>query len=185
MTILTSIRADRDAALRHKPLSAFPYVSLTEVEKMIEGIWDAHGRRDAPSEMTDVESVLAYITDEPEGESYRDAIELLIVDGWELIGCGTSRAVFVKRGGSVVAKVPINLIGVYQCVREYEHHVEHGKDGEIPIADCSLDDRYFIEWMERVEPWEPGDGKLPLWTRLVDGAQVGYDRSGTLVAYDL
>lgn len=44
----------------------------------------------------------------------------------------------------------------------------------------------FYTRMEKVEPLEKVDYKnLPFWVGMVDCGQVGYDKTGKLVAYDL
>lgn len=44
----------------------------------------------------------------------------------------------------------------------------------------------FYTRMEKVEPLEKVDYKnLPFWVGVVDCGQVGYDKTGKLVAYDL
>lgn len=119
---------------------------------------------------------------------------------------GTTRVAYID--GDKVLKVPINKDGVYA------NHLEHAvanctghSDGryskylEIPMAMCFLDNQVLV--MERVTPimelggvhsplYDCGESrciemheKYPDWVWKIDHAQVGYNTSGELVAYDL
>ena len=119
---------------------------------------------------------------------------------------GTTRVAYID--GDKVLKVPINKDGVYA------NHLEHAvanctghSDGryskylEIPMAMCFLDNQVLV--MEKVTPvmelgkvHSPLHGceekrcievheKYPDWVWKIDHAQVGYNASGELVAYDL
>lgn len=85
-----------------------------------------------------------------------------------------------------VIKVPLNGEGELANMLEEDHHVKEGKTGYIPIADCEiiLLGEHPALRMERVVPVTSHKG-LPGWADFVDCRQVGYDRDGVLVAYDL
>ena len=123
-----------------------------------------------------------------EGDEYapkaQEAIRYLWERGARPIGIGTTRVTFLW-GSYGVAKVPLGCRGVMCSVREAEMSRSTGKTGEIPIADCHLDQDRLILWMERVEPSHEPMSAQPDWAWMVDGFQVGYDREGVLVAYDL
>lgn len=114
------------------------------------------------------------------------AEEHLLSEGWTHLASGRERRVFSHpERTDMVAKVPTSPEGFASCLREADLSEGEGKRGFIPIAYCRLDDEHMILWMERVEVHAGDRSSLPGWTMSVDCAQVGYDRSGTLVAYDL
>lgn len=119
---------------------------------------------------------------------------------------GTTRVAYVD--GDKVLKVPINKDGVN--ANQLEHAVanrtghsdrRYSKYLEIPMAMCFLDNQVLI--MEKVIPvMDLGEvhppfydceetpclevhEKYPDWVWKIDHAQVGYNTSGELVAYDL
>lgn len=121
---------------------------------------------------------------------------------------GMTRVTYVDT--DMVYKVPLNPEG--DEANEFENAVSNAlgyHDGEwyaqcleIPVARCYLEGSGTLV-MERVEPitfpedfhspqMECGDEecieyakRYPDWVWLADGGQVGYTRSGNLVAYDL
>jgi len=110
-------------------------------------------------------------------------------------------------GGRFVYKLPIGRCGLYANERELKLYKESRKKGQIPYAACRLL-RTGVLIMEYVKPHcsslaatnaangtDPGtaadiefggdyDDDLPSWTTYVECNQVGYDRTGMLVAYD-
>ena len=166
-------------------VTAFPEMTLEETEDVLELI-DRYGCSPGQPHTSTrtLGSVLSMVEPMAFTAESREAIERLWSDGWRVLGIGSSRIVFTD-GGDVVAKVPLDDRGVYSSIREARISRETGKTGEIPVADCHLDDEYMVLWMERVEPWVTGMTNYPDWAWQVDGFQVGYDREGTLVAYDL
>lgn len=112
------------------------------------------------------------------------AIRRLIGEGYKYLGHGTTRIVFSHDLRDDVAKVPRNEIGISQSVLEERLSATTGKKGFVPIADCWFDDNDLILWMERVRPAYALQA-IPEWVWVVDCSQVGYDRTGKLVTYDL
>lgn len=91
-----------------------------------------------------------------------------------------------------VAKVPVDEDGLDANYREAHWSESVGKTGYIPIADASIETwtsadgtELDVLVMERVEEALLAYKDMPDWVGSVDCAQVGYDREGRLVAYDL
>lgn len=166
--------------------SAFPTLSLAESVDVIE-MYETYGSFVGREELVDLGDTVSLVRD----TEYRDraimAITGLVEDGWRYLGHGCTRVVFEHPvADEWVAKVPLDDRGVMQSVWESRVSEKDGKSGEIPIAECMLDEHELILWMERVTPLPPTPlTPLPDWTFLVDCCQVGYDSEGTLVAYDL
>lgn len=103
---------------------------------------------------------------------------------------GRTRAVF-DRGDGYMIKVPLNGEGF--MANRSERLTSESDDTFIPIAKCWEEDDNSIPGegisvliMEKVTPIGNISYKeLPNWVGYVDCAQVGHDRSGKLVAYDL
>lgn len=104
---------------------------------------------------------------------------------------GRTRAVF-DRGDGYVIKVPINGEGFAANSREVT--TSEVEDPYTPVADCRHDTVYdassagvSVLVMEKLsfEGVPRGYNNLPDWVMCVDGGQVGYNRKGELVAYDL
>jgi hypothetical protein len=101
---------------------------------------------------------------------------------------GTTRAVFF--GDGYVIKVPVNSEGVRGNFVELHWYHEYitKRDTTIHPAQCwmhPLSEHYRIPIVCMVEvevPEKPMD--LPKWCYTIDNAQVGFDQSGNLVAYD-
>jgi hypothetical protein len=100
---------------------------------------------------------------------------------------GRTRAVFDMGDGNVI-KVPLNQEGAAASRNEY--HSYNMDDPFIPVAKCDFYEEYErvpLLIMEKVDTNVPdryGKDK-PDWVSYVDGAQVGYNSKGELVAYDL
>ncbi len=99
---------------------------------------------------------------------------------------GRTRIVFLL--DETVLKIPLTDEGLYANALEADHSRREGKTGSIPIADCAIDwhGDLSVLRMERVDITPSLDGSpKPAWTGAVDCGQVGYDREGRLVAFDL
>lgn len=169
-------------------LSPFPPADpvLDEIEAVIDEMDRLFEREDTSGvDLDDLQSVLDIVAEGEWQDHARDAIYYLWSLGHRPIGIGTTRVTFAV-GEHMVAKVPIDYRGVLACDRESYLSAKSGKHGEIPIADCDMDDDMLIMWMERVEPVSLAyDSDSPGWLYLIDCGQAGYDRDGVLVAYDL
>lgn len=102
---------------------------------------------------------------------------------------GRTRAVF-DRGDGYVIKVPMNGEGYAANNTEVIH--ASMDDPWIPVAECWHEEDYSITpkgvptlVMEKVEHCRLDYKELPDWVMSVDGGQVGYNKKGELVAYDL
>lgn len=98
---------------------------------------------------------------------------------------GRTRAVY-KTGKGTVIKVSINSEGDFSSSREVRTSLE--PDPYTPVAHCEWQTMNNIDIlvMEEVTPVTgKGYSELPDWVGSVDCAQVGYTKSGKLVAYDL
>jgi hypothetical protein len=104
---------------------------------------------------------------------------------------GRTRAVF-DRGDGYVVKVPINGEGFAANSREVI--TSEAEDPYTPVADCYHDTVYDVSSegvsvlvMEKLTfDGVPKSYKdLPDWVMSVDGGQVGYNKKGELVAFDL
>lgn len=92
-----------------------------------------------------------------------------------------------------VVKVALDEEGCDANDFEASYSEEHGKDGYIPIADSRIEvwktpsgRQVAVLVMERVTPYFSASySEMPDWVGYVDCAQVGHDREGRLVAYDL
>lgn len=92
-----------------------------------------------------------------------------------------------------VVKVALDEEGCDANDFEASYSEEHGKDGFIPIADSRIEvwnapsgRPVAVLVMERVTPYFSASySEMPDWVGYVDCAQVGHDREGRLVAYDL
>jgi hypothetical protein len=104
---------------------------------------------------------------------------------------GRTRAVF-DRGDGYVVKVPINGEGF--SANDREVRTSEAEDPYTPVADCYHDTVYdaspkgvSILVMEKLtfEGVPRSYKDLPDWVGAVDCAQVGYNKKGELVAFDL
>lgn len=97
---------------------------------------------------------------------------------------GRTRAVFDMGDGTVV-KIPFNDEGA--MANGYEHKAFRAEDPYIPVAKnhYEIHDDVEILRMERVRIATVNYKTMPDWVMSVDGAQVGYNSKGELVAYDL
>lgn len=130
----------------------------------------------------------------------RRAIQHFIHSNAEFIGFGTTRICFAEDEHRVI-KIAYSMLGTIASdaeVDSYENFVEIPKDRydkfdpedeRIPTAECRfLDFGYShikLLSMERIWNFPKAGEKLPSWTQLVYGSQVGYNSRGQLVAYDL
>lgn len=105
---------------------------------------------------------------------------------------GRTRAVF-DRGDSYMVKVPMN--GEDLMANQSEIMTYEAKDPYIPVAECRMETDYSVVpegmpvlVMEKVDIESASKLRykdMPDWVGSVDCGQVGYDRKGRLVAYDL
>jgi hypothetical protein len=104
---------------------------------------------------------------------------------------GRTRAVF-DRGDGYVVKVPLNGEGFAANSREVL--TSEAGDPYTPVAECYHDVVYDVTSegvsvlvMEKLsfEGVPRGYNDLPDWVMSVDGGQVGYNKKGELVAFDL
>lgn len=102
---------------------------------------------------------------------------------------GRTRAVF-DRGDGYVIKVPMN--GEGYAANNAEVINASMEDPYIPVAECWHQEDYSITpkgvptlIMEKVEHCRADYRNMPDWVMSVDGGQVGYNKKGELVAYDL
>lgn len=98
------------------------------------------------------------------------------------LGQGRNRIVYLLPSGKNVIKIPINEYGLYNNWDEATIFSRREDGCYIPLARCKMvkDTPYLI--MEYVE--QTKDPYVEPWTYSVDCSQVGYTRSGKLVAYD-
>ena len=99
---------------------------------------------------------------------------------------GNDRIVFLA--GESVVKLPLRADGMTANGGEAMLSEKTGKTGYIPVADCAIIhiDGLPVLLMEAVQPVVGMSfANLPDWVGSVDCAQVGYDKAGQLVAYDL
>jgi hypothetical protein len=154
-------------------------------------------RKEMIQEYKDSVTTMNYIKDqmqEFEGDPYH-AITLKQINfyrkkyGEPMVG--RTRAVF-DRGDGYVVKVPINGEGFAANSREVL--TSEVEDPYTPVADCYHDTVYeassegvSILVMEKLsfEGVPRGYNNLPDWVMSVDGGQVGYNKKGELVAFDL
>ena len=100
---------------------------------------------------------------------------------------GRTRIVFHVTASEVV-KVPRTEEGMLASSGEAHWSEKNGKTGYIPVADTRIDfiDDVPVLRMEKIRhPTKAERRAFPDWTGSVDCAQVGYDRHGVLVAFDL
>ena len=116
---------------------------------------------------------------------------LVIQEFFERFGSargGGSKLAFIDSDGDVI-KVPHHQSDedcLESEVRTYQRYIS-GDPGIIPIAHCFLE-RYrgvLIERMELVTRHDIPRDNYPEWVSEVDCEQVGYNRAGELVAFDL
>lgn len=113
-------------------------------------------------------------------------------DRAEDVHCGRNREVFLMRG--YVVKIPLNHCGIAD--NDWEGSVSNCED--YPQSDWQVQyartrmvyvNDIPVVFMERVEYVTGKEivqrlGHEPNWTGCVDGGQVGFNRSGRLVAFD-
>jgi hypothetical protein len=133
---------------------------------------------------------LAYIEDNLSRCDWGDytakvrALMKKMVDTYGTPKIGRTRAVFDMKDGNVL-KVPFTDEG--ELANGYEYRAGQEEDPFIPVATNSWDkiDGVDVLVMEKVRTTSAKYSELPDWVGYVDSAQVGYDKTGKLVAYDL
>lgn len=102
---------------------------------------------------------------------------------------GRTRAVF-DRGDGYVIKVPLN--GEGYMASNTEKRYSEMDDPYIPVAKCWYEDDYSVTKegfgvlvMEKVKITRADYKNMPDWVMAVDCGQVGYNKAGELVAYDV
>lgn len=129
-------------------------------------------------------------------------IDISVPSSWEFLGSGASRLTWRLPSGYVI-KYPRNLWGVkdnqleaavwkdrFDPEKVLAHYIAHDQWNEnrekticeFKFARCRLIPNTCLLVMEHVAHFNSDD--LPNWAREMDGAQVGYNRKGELVAYD-
>lgn len=143
--------------------------------------------------LSETNEIIRYQMQEFEGDPYH-ALTLRYIRAYtEKYGIpevGRTRAVF-DRGDGHVIKVPLNGEGF--MANRSEALTSASDDTFIPVAKCWQEERtefpgdtVSVLVMEKVTPIGKINYKeLPDWVGYVDCAQVGHDRHGNLVAYDL
>ena len=144
-------------------------------------------------EITETNEIIRQQMQEFEGDPYH-ALTLKYIRNYTkkygVAQVGRTRAVF-DRGDGYMIKVPLNGEGF--MANWSESLTSESGDPFIPIAKCWQEDDNSIPGeginvlvMEKVTPIGNISYKdLPDWVGYVDCAQVGHDKSGKLVAYDL
>lgn len=104
---------------------------------------------------------------------------------------GNSRIAFFDDNKKFVYKIPRNYDGITNNQREQRLFKLHIRgEGWIPVARCKVfnpnpDIGLPILVMEKIEKSSLKGTKIPDWVFFVDCQQVGYDKNGKLVAYDV
>ena len=136
--------------------------------------------------------------------------DISVPSSWKYLGGGASRLAWLLPSGNVI-KYPRNKWGIAdnqleatiwkdrfdpEKVRAHyiandlwceSNHEWHQVVSEFKFARCRLIPNTYLLVMEYVACWNArGELRddLPRWARHMDGAQVGYNRNGELVAYD-
>ncbi len=96
------------------------------------------------------------------------------------LGQGRHRSGFLTKSGKYVIKFPMGAVGDWANEGEAW---DYSKD-KTNLARCRCIEvsGHILLIMEFVQ--KPGTEVLPEWVKFVDCQQVGYTRSGRLVAYD-
>lgn len=103
---------------------------------------------------------------------------------------GSQRVTYFLGDGTVI-KIPKTDEGEFSNLREANLSKETGKEGYIPIAEAKSETieiqgvEYEVLRMEEVTPVLIDYKTYPQWIASVDCGQVGLDKNGKLVAYDL
>ena len=100
---------------------------------------------------------------------------------FKLIGTGSKRKVYLSDCGTFVIKIPHIDIGYKENKEEVEIYLKN-PDGN--YAQCWLMEDGNLR-MEYVKPvYFTNNENIPEWVYTIAEAQVGYNKSGKLVAYD-
>lgn len=160
-----------DRLERGKALRALALQQIKEQDKGDQGVHTAHEER--CSRISSAEGFPA--------EQVMVALKTLTTKHGEPIGEGRSRFVFDAGNGEVV-KLPKNWEGISASGNEATWKMHD----TVPVAKCRIEmvDDIEVLYMEKVSPVKSSQG-LPEWTSWVDCQQVGIDKEGKLVAYDL
>lgn len=103
---------------------------------------------------------------------------------------GRSRKAYLDTESGIVYKLPV--MSGYNRFNEQElknYHEYRAGTSSIPLAHCELfytKDKVAVLVMDLVTLWNGQVSELPMWAKNgnVDSYQVGYDKTGTLVAFD-
>jgi hypothetical protein len=119
-----------------------------------------------------------------------------VIDNFETKGyklvTGRNRAILIDPNKRHVIKVPINGMGIRDNEYEYDMFKKYKSGREIiPVATCKIfyADKtvgiplLMMDYVKVINGYTLKDA--PNWVSWIDCAQVGYDRKGNLVAYDL
>jgi hypothetical protein len=117
----------------------------------------------------------------PEGLKKID--DIFAEAGFQRLGAGRNRIVFLSPSGRNVVKVPINDWGISNNTTEALYWRERDQK-TVPLARCRIFCDGLLLAMETVDTlsrWTYAD--LP-WAVQIDCGQVGRNRKGQFVAYD-
>lgn len=158
-----------------------------------EAYFAARAAEEAEKKAKDLEQrahVTKYIDDQltmSEWGAYGTKVRKLITHltrahGTPLIG--RTRAVF-DMGNGYMMKVPFNDEGEYANGNEVR--ASAAEDPMIPVAECFYNKVEDVDviMMEKVDRITVDFARMPAWVGYVDCGQVGLNRKGDLVAYDL
>jgi len=122
--------------------------------------------------------------------------QYLTSKGYEFLGCGRSRKVFLSPNGQWVVKIPIGPYGMEDNLREYQlwklSHYQRARCRIVSRICLVMEfvdhqlmlDRFNVTGENAHEIYIQSMLKLPRWVILLDCFQAGYNRKGQLVAYD-
>jgi hypothetical protein len=109
----------------------------------------------------------------------------LVNKGWKYIGAGKNRRVWQRK--NVVLKIAYVESGIIANQNEYKlYHQFLANPQEIKLAPCRLvADNVLMMRSVKIIDDDCYSHLIPRWSlELNDGPQVGFDKSGTVLAYD-
>lgn len=118
----------------------------------------------------------------------RSIIDHYLAKGWS-VSYGRHRAGLIHPNKKYVLKIPLNDNGIFDNVKEARYFRRSKTDNNyFPMAACRViyaDKELGIPLllMEYVSQLEDKD--IPSWANFIDSQQVGRNKKGDVVAYDL